>query len=50
VVIVAGRGEMTCASGAVVAVTRGDTLLVPYAAGACTLRGMVTAIRCRAPI
>jgi mannose-6-phosphate isomerase len=30
-------------------VTRGDTLLLPYAAGACRLEGRLSAIRCLPP-
>ncbi|MEW1844503.1 hypothetical protein AB0392_41720, partial [Nonomuraea angiospora] len=48
VVITAGDGSVECEHGEPVAVSAGDTLLVPYAAGRCTLRGDVTAVRCKA--
>jgi mannose-6-phosphate isomerase len=47
IVVVAGEGLYTDGSGAATTVARGDTLLVPYAAGNGTLTGTVTAIRCR---
>jgi mannose-6-phosphate isomerase len=49
VVVLSGRGTLETESGETLGVESGDTLLVPYAAGACTLRGDVTAVRCRPP-
>jgi mannose-6-phosphate isomerase len=48
VVVVAGRGRLTTGTDAprTTEVTRGDVLLVPYGAGAVSLEGDVTAIRC----
>jgi mannose-6-phosphate isomerase len=45
-VVVAGSGVLEWAGGRL-PVARGDTLLLPYAAGACRLTGAVEAIRCR---
>jgi mannose-6-phosphate isomerase len=47
-VVVVGSGRLATADGTL-DVTRGDTLLVPYAAGAGTLTGGVEAIRCKPP-
>ncbi|MBB5780361.1 class I mannose-6-phosphate isomerase [Nonomuraea jabiensis] len=47
VVITSGDGSVEWEHGAPVPVGAGDTLLVPYAAGWCTLRGDVTAVRCK---
>jgi mannose-6-phosphate isomerase len=49
VVVIDGAGTLEAEHGDPVAVRAGDTLLVPYAAGECTLRGDTTAIRCRPP-
>lgn len=47
-VVIEGQGVLASEPAETVSATRGDTLLVPYAAGAGTLRGDVTAIRLRA--
>ncbi|MFG6192621.1 class I mannose-6-phosphate isomerase [Nonomuraea sp. JJY05] len=47
VVVTTGAGSVECEHGSPVAVGAGDTLLIPYAAGKCALRGDVTAVRCR---
>lgn len=49
VVAVAGHGTLAHGGGSV-SVSRGDTLLVPYAAGPGRLTGDVEAIRCRPPL
>ncbi|MDN3359839.1 hypothetical protein [Actinomadura sp. DC4] len=49
VVVLTGAGTLEAEHGDPVEVSAGDTLLVPYAAGSCALRGDVTAIRCRPP-
>jgi mannose-6-phosphate isomerase len=49
VVVLAGSGSLEPENGDPVRVRSGDTLLVPYAAGGCVLRGGLTAIRCRPP-
>jgi mannose-6-phosphate isomerase len=49
VVILSGTGSLEVERGDPVAVRPGHTLLIPYAAGHCTLRGDTTAIRCRPP-
>jgi mannose-6-phosphate isomerase len=48
-VAVAGAGTLTPARGGAVAIRRGHTVLVPFAAGDCTLEGAVTVIRCMPP-
>jgi mannose-6-phosphate isomerase len=50
VVVVAGTGVLEPEHGDTVEVGAGTTLLVPYASGHCTLRGDLTAIRCRPPM
>jgi mannose-6-phosphate isomerase len=47
VVITAGDGYLASENGSPVPVKTGDTLLIPYAAGWCTLRGDVSAVRCK---
>jgi mannose-6-phosphate isomerase len=47
VVVVEGAGVLAPEHGRPVEVGAGATLLVPYASGHCTLRGDLTAIRCR---
>jgi mannose-6-phosphate isomerase len=49
VVVLAGSGTLDLDHAEPVEVRAGQTLLVPYAAGAGTLSGDVTAIRCRPP-
>jgi len=49
IVVVTGRGVVTGERFDRLPVGRGDTLLIPYGAGACTLEGDVQAIRCRGP-
>ncbi|MCO5995556.1 class I mannose-6-phosphate isomerase [Actinoallomurus rhizosphaericola] len=49
VVITDGSGVLEAEHGGPLAVRSGQTLLVPYAAGHCTLRGDLRAIRCRPP-
>ncbi len=46
---VAGGGELETAEGERMPLCRGDTLLVPYAAGACRVTGEVEALRCLPP-
>lgn len=48
-VITSGSGVLESERGDRLDVRAGRTLLVPYAAGRCTLRGDLTAIRCRPP-
>jgi mannose-6-phosphate isomerase len=49
VVVIEGTGTLEAEHGDPVEVRAGDTLLIPYASGGCTLRGDTTAIRCRPP-
>jgi len=49
VVVLSGTGTLEAADGDPIEVRAGHTLLIPYAAGECTLRGDTTAIRCRPP-
>jgi mannose-6-phosphate isomerase len=48
-VVTDGEGELRSATGEPLAVRRGSTVLVPFAAGAAELTGSVRAIRCRPP-
>jgi mannose-6-phosphate isomerase len=48
VVITAGSGTLRWGSAGL-EVARGDTLLIPFAAGACELSGAVEAVRCLPP-
>ncbi|HEX8345282.1 MAG TPA: class I mannose-6-phosphate isomerase [Actinoplanes sp.] len=50
VVVTAGTGTLENEHGEPVAVGAGHTLLIPYAAGHCELRGMVEAIRLKPPM
>jgi mannose-6-phosphate isomerase len=49
VVVVSGKGVLEPEHAAPIEVQAGRTLLIPYAAGQCTLQGDTTAIRCRPP-
>jgi mannose-6-phosphate isomerase len=49
VVVLAGQGTLEPQGGEAVSVSRGSTVLVPYGAGALTLRGSCRAIACRPP-
>jgi len=49
VVVLGGTGTLEAADGDPIEVRAGHTLLIPYAAGECVLRGDTTAIRCRPP-
>jgi mannose-6-phosphate isomerase len=49
-VVLEGTGALLPESGEAVPVRRGDTVLVPWAAGACHLEGDVVAIACRPPV
>ncbi|HEY0541038.1 MAG TPA: class I mannose-6-phosphate isomerase [Actinoallomurus sp.] len=49
VVVVDGTGTLEAEHADPIQVRAGDTLLIPYASGRCTLRGDTTAIRCRPP-
>ena len=48
VVVLDGAGSITSADG-IHPVSRGDVLLIPYAAGAWTADGALTAVACRPP-
>jgi mannose-6-phosphate isomerase len=48
-VVLGGSGALTASEGSEVPVSRGSTLLVPHAAGACRLTGTLEALRCRPP-
>jgi mannose-6-phosphate isomerase len=49
VVVHTGEGMLECDAAGPIAVRRGTTLLVPYAAGAWRLTGSARAYRCRGP-
>lgn len=49
VVVVTGAGALETRYGGTMDVRSGQTILVPHAAGHCTLRGDLLAIRCRPP-
>lgn len=50
VVVLGGSGTLRCADATALPVRRGDTVLVPYAAGGCVLEGAdVVAVACRPP-
>ena len=48
--VTGGGGELRGGSGQSTLVGRGQTIVIPYGAGACDLRGDLTAIRCRASL
>jgi mannose-6-phosphate isomerase len=48
-VVIEGAGSLLSEFGEPLAVRRGDTVLVPWEAGACHLEGEVVAIACRPP-
>ena len=48
-VVLDGSGGLRSADGAELPLSRGQTVLVPHAAGACTLSGQLEAVRCRPP-
>jgi mannose-6-phosphate isomerase len=45
-IVTGGNGQLSTDTGPSVPVRRGSTVLIPHAAGACTLTGDVQAIRC----
>ena len=49
VVAIAGAGALHSDEGEPLPIRRGDTILVPWAAGACRVEGDVVAIACRPP-
>ncbi len=48
-VVTAGTGALLPESGPPVSVSKGTAVLIPYAAGSCSLSGNVQAIRCHPP-
>jgi mannose-6-phosphate isomerase len=48
-VAIDGRGELRPPTGDPIRLGRGDTVLVPYAAGECVLEGSIDCIRCLPP-
>lgn len=48
-VVLDGAGELITEDGDILALSKGDTLVVPYAAGGLTVNGKLTAIRCMPP-
>jgi mannose-6-phosphate isomerase len=48
-VVTGGEGTLLSEEAAPLALARGDTVLVPWAAGPCRLEGEVTAVACRPP-
>ncbi|ALV44389.1 hypothetical protein MB46_01500 [Arthrobacter alpinus] len=50
VIVTAGFGEIQSTHGQTVEISRGDTLLVPHAAGSLQVTGELTFIRCRPPV
>lgn len=48
-IAVDGSGTLETESGALLNVSKGDTLLVPYSAGPSTVSGPVTVLRCQPP-
>jgi len=48
-VVLAGSGELTAQDGGTSVLAKGDTVVVPYAAGSTTLAGDLVAIRCTPP-
>ncbi|MBA2272377.1 MAG: class I mannose-6-phosphate isomerase [Actinobacteria bacterium] len=49
-VVIAGEGRLTTASGGSLGVTRGATVLVPFAAGEAELSGTLDVLRCMSPV
>lgn len=45
-VVTSGTGTLSAETGAPIPVRHGSTVVIPYGAGACTLAGDVTAVRC----
>jgi mannose-6-phosphate isomerase len=48
-VVLGGTGELTTEDGEKLALGKGDTVVIPYAAGSTTIDGELTAIRCMPP-
>jgi mannose-6-phosphate isomerase len=48
-VVLTGTGDLTTEDGEMTALAKGDTVVVPYAAGAVTVDGDLVAIRCTPP-
>jgi len=48
-VVLDGAAELTTEDGDILALSKGETLVVPYSAGAVTINGKLTAIRCMPP-
>jgi mannose-6-phosphate isomerase len=48
-VITSGSGSLETEAGSAIAVSRGDTVVVPFGAGVSRLTGDVSAVRCRPP-
>jgi mannose-6-phosphate isomerase len=48
-VVLEGEGGLTAKDDVELPLSRGETLLVPYAAGGCRLTGELEAVRCRPP-
>lgn len=49
-VVLEGQGHLVYESGEMLALARGETVLVPYATGPTELRGRVEAVRCLPPL
>jgi mannose-6-phosphate isomerase len=47
-VVTGGNGRLSTETGSSVLISRGSTVLIPHAAGACLLAGDVQAVRCLA--
>jgi len=48
-IVLSGSGTLATATGHPITVSRGQTILIPYAAGDCALAGDIAAIRCLQP-
>jgi mannose-6-phosphate isomerase len=48
-IVLEGDGELVASDGARLGLARGETVLVPFAAGDCRVEGSVELIRCRPP-
>jgi mannose-6-phosphate isomerase len=48
-VVTSGQGTVTSEAGAAMRIAAGDTVLVPFAAGACAINGDLELVRCRPP-